>query len=250
MELANELLMFLFLAAIIAGCIDALAGGGGLITIPAMLMCGLPPVSAIATNKLGGVGGTLSASLHFLKTGDIKFGEVKWMMLATFFSSFLGGMVLTMIDSDFLSLIVPFLLIGFSLYFLFSPNIGDVDQEKKISPYVYTLVVATAIGFYDGFFGPGTGSFFAISLVFLLGFNLVKATAQTKILNLSSNLAALLYFIYDGYILWDVGLLMFIGQVIGGKIGAQLVLSKGKPLIKFAMIAVSIGVSTKMLFMN
>ncbi|MDD1795087.1 TSUP family transporter [Enterovibrio sp. ZSDZ42] len=250
MELANEILFFLFVTAIVAGCIDALAGGGGLITIPAMLMCGIPPVSAIATNKVGGVGGTLSASLHFIKTGDIQLSEIKWMMLTTFLGAFFGGMVLTMVDSDFLSLIVPFLLIGFSLYFLFSPNLGDVDQEKKISPYAYTLVVATAIGFYDGFFGPGTGSFFAISLVFLLGFNLVKATAQTKILNFCSNLAALLYFIYEGSIIWDVGLLMFIGLVIGGKVGAKLVLSKGKQLIKFAMIVVTIGISTKMLILD
>jgi uncharacterized membrane protein YfcA len=248
MELTNELLFFLFAAAIVAGCIDALAGGGGLITIPAMLMCGIPTVAAIATNKLGGVGGTLSASLHFIKTGDIKLREMKWMMLTTFIGSFVGGIVLTMVDSGFLSVIVPFLLIGFSLYFLFSPNLGEVDQEKRISPYIYTLLIATIIGFYDGFFGPGTGSFFTISLVFLLGFNLVKATAQTKALNFCSNLAALLYFVYDGHIMWDVGLLMFIGQVIGGKIGAKLVLSKGKKLIKFVMIAVAIGISSKILF--
>ncbi|WP_421853347.1 TSUP family transporter [Marinomonas sp.] len=247
MELTNEILLFLFMAAIVAGCIDALAGGGGLITIPAMLMCGIPAVSAIATNKLGGVGGTLSASLHFIKTGDIKIKEMKWMMLTTFIGSFLGGMVLTMIKSDFLSSVVPFLLICFALYFLFAPNLGEVNQDNKISPHAYTFVIATAIGFYDGFFGPGTGSFFAISLVFFLGFNLVKATAQTKLLNFCSNLAALLYFVYDGAIIWDVGLLMFIGQVVGGQIGARLVLSKGKQLIKFTMIVVSVGISVKML---
>lgn len=250
MELVNELLLLLFVAAIVAGCVDALAGGGGLITIPVMLMCGIPPASAIATNKLGGVGGTLSASLHFINTGNINIREMKWMMLSTFVGSFFGGMVLTMIDSDFLSFVVPFLLIGFSFYFLFSPNLGEVDQESKISPYLYTLIVALVIGFYDGFFGPGTGSFFAISLVFLLGFNLVKATAQTKILNFCSNLAALLYFIYDGLIIWDVGLLMCLGQIIGGKIGARLVLSQGKQLIKYAMIVVSIGISAKMLIIQ
>lgn len=250
MELSYEILVFLLFAAMLAGCIDAIAGGGGLIALPAMLMCGVPPVAAIATNKLGGVGGTLSASLHFIKTGDVQIKNMLGMMSMTFLGALIGGIALTQIDSSFLAVIIPFLLIGFSIYFIFSPNLGELDREKRISPLAYTLVIATVVGFYDGFFGPGTGSFFAISLVLLLGFNLVKATAHTKVLNFCSNFAALLYFIYDGHILWDIGAVMFIGQVIGAKVGAKLVLAKGRMLIKLAMVTVTIGISTKMLFLQ
>lgn len=134
MELSYEILVFLLFAAMLAGCIDAIAGGGGLIALPAMLMCGVPPVAAIATNKLGGVGGTLSASLHFIKTGDVQIKNMLGMMLMTFIGALVGGIALTQIDSSFLAVIIPFLLIGFSIYFIFSPNLGELDRRKTHFP--------------------------------------------------------------------------------------------------------------------
>ena len=250
MEVTFELLLALFFVAGAAGFIDAMAGGGGLLTLPALLASGMSPTQALATNKLQSSFGSFSASWYFVRSGIVSLKEMRLAIVCTFVGSAIGAEAVQYVDASVLTSLIPLLLIAISLYFLLAPTTKADQGESKLSEAAFALSVGGGVGFYDGFFGPGTGSFFAISLVFLLGFNLVKATAQTKILNLSSNLAALLYFIYDGYILWDVGLLMFIGQVIGGKIGAQLVLSKGKPLIKFAMIAVSIGVSTKMLFMN
>ncbi|MDF1762960.1 MAG: TSUP family transporter, partial [Oleibacter sp.] len=159
MTFSIELLTLFFFAAMIAGCIDAIAGGGGLITLPALLICGVSPAQAIATNKVGAVGGSMSSTFHFVRRGHIDLNNAKLMIAASFVGSFLGSMMLTRIDSSFLSVIIPFLLIGFSLYFLFSPNLGALDRKHLISGLVYSLFVASVIGFYDGFFGPGTGAF-------------------------------------------------------------------------------------------
>lgn len=247
MTFSIELLTLFFFVAIIAGCIDAIAGGGGLITIPTLLLCGVPPAQAIASNKVGGVGGSMASTIHFIRMGHIDLRSAKLMIATSFIGSFLGSMLLTRIDSSFLAVFIPFLLIGFSLYFLFSPNLGALDRKQLITGLVYSVFVASVIGFYDGFFGPGTGAFFAISFTLLLGYNLVKATAYAKLLNFCSNLAALIYFIMSGSIIWEIGVAMFLGQVIGGVIGARLVVNNGKMLIKIAMVIMTIGVSVKML---
>lgn len=250
MPFSIELLTLFFFAAMIAGCIDAIAGGGGLITIPALLMCGVPPAQAIASNKVGAIGGSMSSTIHFVRRGHIDLNSAKLMIASSFVGSFLGSMLLTRIDSSFLAVVIPFLLIGFSLYFLFSPNLGALDRKHLISGLVYSLFVASVIGFYDGFFGPGTGAFFAISFTLLLGYNLIKATAYAKLLNFCSNLAALIYFIMSGSIIWEVGIAMFLGQIIGGAIGARLVVKNGQMLIKIAMVVMTIGVSIKMLALD
>lgn len=247
MDYSLGILVFFFALAILAGVIDAIAGGGGLITIPFLLVAGIPPIHAISTNKMGGVGGSLASSLHFIRIGEVNLKRSFPMMLSSFLGALLGGIVLTKVNSDFLSYIIPFLLIGFSLYFLFSPSLGELDKKSLISPALYGFFVASSIGFYDGFFGPGTGTFFAISFTLLLGYNLIKATAHAKLLNFCSNVAALIYFIIAGTIIWQLGIILFCGQVIGGVIGARLVVSKGKSIIKMVMVIVTIGISAKLL---
>ncbi len=250
MDYSLTIIVLLFTIAVLAGCIDALAGGGGLITIPTLLLCGVPPVAAIATNKLGGVGGSLAATVHFIRLGELDLRKVKLTIVTSFIGAILGGVLLTWLDSGFLATVVPVLLIGFALYFLFSPNLGELDAKPWISSFAYALTLAPLIGFYDGFFGPGTGAFLAISLVLLRGFNLVKATAYAKLLNFCSNLAALSYFIIDGSLIWPIGIAMFIGQVIGGSLGARWVLRSGRRLIKIAMVLVTTAISSKLMFFS
>jgi len=239
---------FLFVAvAIVAGGVDAIAGGAGLITIPAMLAFGVPPAAAIATNKLGGVAGTLSATLHFIGKKQIDI-RAAWPLAATaFIGSVAGGFALTRIEPAFLAAIVPVLLIGFSVYFIFSPNVGALDTKRRVSVAGFVLLVAPAIGFYDGFFGPGAGAFFCLALVLLAGFNLIRATAHAKLLNLASNLAALLFFIWHGTILWDIGLAMMVGQFIGGNLGARIVVRHGVRVIKIIMVVVACAISLKLM---
>lgn len=248
MEFSLDVLFLFFLAAIVAGCVDAIAGGAGLITIPVMLAAGVPPAAAIATNKLGGVAGCVSSTLHFLRLGQIDLKRSAPMAIACFAGAILGGLLLTRIDSRFLGAIVPALLIGFSAYFLFSPNIGALDKKRLIPASAFALTAAPLIGFYDGFFGPGTGAFYCLALVLLLGFNLIKATAHAKLLNLSSNLAALLFFIWHGAILWEAGLAMMLGQLIGAHIGVRIVVRHGARVIKIIMAIVACAISAKLMF--
>jgi len=248
MEFSAEIAILLFFVAMLAGMVDAIAGGGGLIIIPALLAAGLPPGAAIATNKIGGIAGSSAATLHFLHIRQIDLRRSRWMALGAFLGSLAGGIVLTHIDSAVLGRLIPVLLIGFALYFLLSPRVGAEDRKARIPTAAYALAVAPVIGFYDGFFGPGTGTFLAISLVTLLGFNLVKATAHTKLLNLSSNLASVLFFAANGNIVWSFGLPLLAGQWIGGTIGARLVVSQGHRLIKIVMSTVAIAISVKMIW--
>jgi uncharacterized membrane protein YfcA len=246
MEFGIDILFILFGVAVIAGLLDAIAGGGGLITIPALLYVGIPPAAALATNKLQGTFGSFTATTYFIKKRIVNVSEIKLMILLTFIGALLGGMALLQIDASILKKVIPFLLITIGIYFLFSPNIGAIDREKRISTILFSFLIAFGIGFYDGFFGPGTGSFFAIGFVMLLGFNLTKATAHAKILNFISNISSLSFFIFFGKIYWSVGLCMGVGQMIGAFIGAKLVISNGQKLIRPIIVIISFAISIKL----
>lgn len=248
MDISIQIVMLLFFVAMAAGCLDAIAGGGGLITIPVLMAVGLPPAAAIATNKLGGVAGSFAATLHFIRIRQIDLHKTRSMVLMTFPGAALGGFALTRIDGAILMFAIPILLIGFALYFLISPKVGEKDKKQVISPIAYALFIAPMLGFYDGFFGPGTGTFLAISFVSLLGYNLVKATAHAKLLNFCSNIASLAFFIAHGNVVWAFGLPLLAGQLIGGHIGAQLVVTHGHSLIKIIMTIVALALSAKILW--
>ena len=245
--LTFDLMALLFIIALVAGLIDTIAGGGGLLTIPALFYAGLPPSVALATNKLQGTMGSFTASFYFVRNNIVSLQEMKWMIVLTFIGAGLGTLLILQLDSSFLTKVIPYLLIGIGIYFLFSPNLNEIDKKKKISVMVYAFTFAFIIGFYDGFFGPATGSFFVISLLYFLGSNLIKATAQAKILNFTSNISALTFFIIFGEIYWEVGLLMALGQGIGAVIGSRLVLKNGVKIIKPLIVVVSFLMSLKLL---
>jgi uncharacterized membrane protein YfcA len=247
MEFGFDVLTLMFLVAVTAGCIDAIAGGGGLLVIPALLSLGLPPAAALATSKLQSSGGSLAASVFFLRKGLVDVRTITPAVIACFVGSLCGGCLLLSIDSSFLKAIIPGLLLVIAGYFLLAPNIGKLDSRPRVSMATFAGSAALPLGFYDGFFGPGTGSFLAIAFVLLLGFNLTKATAHAKLLNLTSNIAALIYFMAFGTIFWTVGLVMLTGQLIGGAIGARLVLRSGQRLIRAAIVLMSCAMSIKLL---
>lgn len=246
MEFSIDILLLLFTVAFVAGLVDAIAGGGGLLTIPALLYAGIPPVAALATNKLQGTFGSFTAALYFIRKKMVDIKEMKLMIFMTFVGAILGGFALLQIDATILKKIIPILLVLIGLYFLFSPNVGAIDKEKRITIFVFSVVFAFTIGFYDGFFGPGTGSFFAIAFISLLGFNLTKATAHSKVLNFVSNISSLLFFIVLGKIYWTVGLCMGAGQVLGALVGAKLVFTNGQKLIRPIIVVISFAMSIKL----
>lgn len=250
MELTYQLLAILFAVALIAGFIDSIAGGGGLLTVPALLAVGIPPANALATNKLQSCGGSFSASLYFVRQRMVNLKEIKLSIALAFVGSLLGCYLILKINADYLRLLLPILTISVGLYFLLCPKIGEQDRNRRLSEQQFAILVAMIIGFYDGFFGPGAGSFYALGYVTLAGFNLTKATAHTKVLNFTSNLAGLLFFIISGKVFWIIGLVMLVGQFIGARLGAKMVISKGKKLIRPMLIIVSCVMSIKLISDN
>lgn len=240
----------MFSVAVTAGFVDSIAGGGGLITIPALLSVGLSPVQALATNKLQACGGSFSASYYFVSRGAVQLKDFRLAIAMTFVGSALGTVLVQQINAGVLEQVIPFLLIGIVLYFLFSPKVGDEDSRQKISLVLFSCTAAAAVGFYDGFFGPGTGSFFAIAFVGLLGFSLTKATAHTKVLNFTSNITSLLFFILGGNVVWVAGLVMMVGQIIGARLGSRFVLKSGQKLIRPMIVIVSMVMTVKLLWDN
>ena len=246
-EVPLDTLMLLVAVAGLAGMIDAIAGGGGLLALPAILWAGLPPVQALATNKLQGSFGTFTASYNFIRRGEIDLRRLRIPILMTFIGSASGTLAVQRLGSDLLNQIVPALLIAFALYFLFSPRIGDQDAHHRISHGLFGLLIGFSLGFYDGFFGPGTGSFFAAAFVLLLGYNLRRATAGTKVLNFTSNIASLIFFSLAGQVVWQVGLPMGLAQMAGAWIGSHLVIRHGTRLIRPLLVIVSLAISIKLL---
>jgi uncharacterized membrane protein YfcA len=246
MELAEPLAL-LFLLALTAGAVDAIAGGGGLLTVPALLWAGLTPVEALATNKAQGVFGTLAATAQFIRRGMIEPRRAALAVACTFAGAAAGAVAVQFLPNDLLARLVPLLLIAFALYFLLSPRVSDVDSHRRIGDATFGALVGTGVGFYDGFFGPGTGTFFAVAYVALLGLNLRRATAHAKLLNFTSNLAAFLFFVAGGQVVWAIALAMAAGQLAGGWLGAHLVIRHGTRLIRPVLVAASIAVSLKLL---
>ena len=248
--MSYELLALLFLIAMLAGFIDSIAGGGGLLTVPALLAVGLPPASALATNKLQSCGGSFSASLYFIRQRMVDLKQQKWAIACAFIGSALGTLSVMHIQADFLKLLLPILTISVGLYFLLSPTIGENDCKSRLTILQFAILPALVIGFYDGFFGPGAGSFYAVAYITLAGFNLTKATAHTKVLNFTSNLAGLIFFIAGGEVVWSIGLVMLVGQFIGARLGAKMVIAKGRKLIRPMLITVSTIMSIKLIYEN
>src|SRR3546814_626195 len=179
MEFAPEIFAFLIAVAFVAGTVDAMAGGGGLLTIPALMAAGVPPVSAPATNKLQSTVGHGAALLWLWGGGRVDLCRFAWPAAGAFAGSVLGATAVQYAGADFLAAFVPILLIAMGLYFLLAPPMSSVDRHARTGPLGLTLIVA-ALGFYDGFFGPGTGSFLTLTLVSLGGLGLVRAIGTTK----------------------------------------------------------------------
>lgn len=248
MEISIELLALLFSVATFAGFIDAIAGGGGLLTIPALLATGMPPAIALGTNKLQACGGSFSASLYFVRKKAVNLREILLLIALTFLGAAIGSILVQRIDVQALKVFLPFLVFAIGLYFLFAPSIGDDDKKQRIGYPLFAVLVGATIGFYDGVFGAAAGSFYTLSFVLLLGFNLTKAVAHAKVLNFTSNLASLIFFILGGVVIWQVGIVMMIGQFIGGTLGARMVVTKGKRLIRPMLVTISFLMVAKMLY--
>lgn len=240
-------LAYLTIAALVAGFVDSIAGGGGLLALPALLLSGLDPVSALATNKLQGSFGTASATFAYWRKGHIKLTDHVPVIAATFLAACSGVLAVKFAPTQLLSAALPVLLIVIAIYFALSPKLSSENQTEVIPKVLFTFAIAPAIGFYDGIFGPGTGSFFMLALVTLLGLGIVQATAQTKMLNFTSNIASLFVFAFSGHILWAVGLTMGLAQFVGAQIGSHIAMKQGAKIIRPLLVVVCCAMAAKLL---
>lgn len=247
-DLAIEILILLAVAAFLAGFIDAIAGGGGLITVPTLMLAGLSPVEALATNKLQGLFGTGSATMSYAASGHVDLkAQWPWAVLA-FLGAVAGALAATVVPGDILRTALPILLVAIALFFAFKPNLDDVDRTRRISPFLFGLIVVPLIGFYDGIFGPGAGSFFMLAFVTLAGYGVLKATAHTKLLNFASNLGGFAAFAFAGAVIWQIGLMMGVMQFLGARVGAALAMKRGAGLIKPLLVVTCLALALRLMW--
>lgn len=234
-------LILMVCAGFFAGWVDAVVGGGGLVQLPAlMLVPGLTPYQALAVNKLGSVFGTAaSATTYYRRTSNDLKTSLPTAVVA-FFASMGGAIVATHIPTTLFKPIIVCALVGVLLFTVFKPNLGELQQLKHTGArHILTaLGIGVVIGFYDGLLGPGTGSFLMIALISLLGYNFLLATAQTKIINLATNLGALIFFALAGYQVWSLGLLLGAANLCGGYFGARTAIARGNKFIRVMMMGV------------
>ena len=244
MELSTTTIALLLLAALAAGFVDAVVGGGGLIQLPALLI-GLPGASVVqiaATNKLASFCGTsISAATYFRKIRPDPRTFLP-LMLAAFVGSFGGALVASLMPRSAFDPIILVALVLVGSYVWFKPSVGSLTQLRFSGGQHLSAVLMTgvAVGFYDGAIGPGTGSFFVFALVGLLGYDFLQASAKAKLANWATNLAALVVFIPQGAVMWQLGLLMATANIAGGYVGARIAMAKGARFVRlFFLVVVS-----------
>lgn len=224
--------------AIIAGLIDTIAGGGGLICIPALLSAGLSPTMSLGTNKLQSLVGELNSALYFIRKKQVSLRHLSLAMIFTAISAAVGAVCVQLIHDDILKKMLPILLLIVLLYTLFSPKAKNIEGSAKLSWNHFSVLFGIVIGFYNGFIGPPTGSLWMFALMFFAGFNIVKATMHTKPLNCLGNISSVLPFIFTGQVNYIVAAVMALGQLLGSHIGAGLVVRRGHQLIRPLYISV------------
>lgn len=246
-DLSTELILLLAVAAFLAGFIDSIAGGGGLVTVPALLLAGFSPVQALGTNKLQGLFGAASATIAYASKGHVDLRRQLPSAAMSFLGAFAGAALATVLPGEWLHAALPPMLIAIALYFAFKPNMDDIDRAERLSPFLFGLVIVPVIGFYDGVFGPGTGSFFMLAFVALAGYGVLKATAHTKLLNLASNVGGFVFFAFAGVVSWEIGILMGICQFLGARVGAGLAMKNGARLIKPLLVVTCVVLAIRLL---
>ena len=250
MDIANfsiEILAFLFFVGVVAGFLDTLVGGGGLLAVPALLLSGIPPIYVLGTNKFQGSMGTGIATFLLFKKKKLDWNSVKNLMFASFIGSIVGGVIIQFVDTQFLSFVIPIVLVFIAIYFIVSPKPKSIASNPK-SNKKFELFAVPVVGFYDGMFGPGAGSFFAMTGVMLKKLEIIQATILAKPLNFASNIAGFIVFFSFGHIAFLIGLIMMMGQMIGAFFGTHYLLNANPLIIRLLIVIISISMLIKYMF--
>ncbi|GAA4433931.1 TSUP family transporter [Pontibacter saemangeumensis] len=244
-----EEIIYLCLFAFLAGFIDSVVGGGGLIQLPALFIFlpGLPVPTIFGTGKLASIAGTTAAMLRYVRSVRINYIAILPAAGVAFVFSFLGARALSHLDAGLLKPLILLLLILVAIYTFIKKDFGSLHAPKLTlaKEKLYGLVVGMVIGFYDGFFGPGTGSFLIFVFIGVFGFNFLAASAAAKVVNVATNLSALLYFGYKGYILYEVAVPMAVCSVLGSQLGTRTALKRGTAFVRVLFLVVVTGIILK-----
>lgn len=229
-------------AAFFAGFIDAVVGGGGLIQVPALfsVLSGAPPATLLGTNKLAGIWGTAVAARSYLRAVRLRWSMVLPAALLAFAFAFAGAMAVTHLPPGYLRKGLPFVLAALALYTFHKKDLGvhDCPRWPAARENLLAMIVGAAIGFYDGFFGPGTGSFFVFLFVRLFGYDFLRASAVAKVLNVACNAAALCWFAASGHVYWQLGLGMAVFSVAGSMLGSRMAIRLGSGFVRKMFLVV------------
>lgn len=244
-EVSLDLLTMLIGAAFVAGFIDAIAGGGGLITLPVLLLAGASPIEALSTNKVQGSFGAATAAITYAKAGKVDLKAQRVPALIALTSGLFGAFLATWLPTETLRVIIPVVLIGVALFFALKRGLSDEDQAARIRPELFMALFVPLIGAYDGMIGPGAGAFYMIGFVTLAGYGILKATAHTKLLNFSSNIGGLIVFAIFGATWWMTGIVMGIAQVAGATLGAKLAVRVGANMIRPLLVITSVALAMR-----
>ena len=232
MDFAPWVYPLLFATGLVAGLVDSIAGGGGVIALPVLLSLGLPVPLALGTSKLQGTCGSLAASWHYFRHGVVDLRACRVGIVATLVGAAVGTLAVQSMDSSLLARLIPWLLGAILLYTIFRPAIGIEGRPPRMAAGTFFTLFGLGLGFYDGFFGPGVGSFWAIALILLLGYDFTRATGATKVMNATSNVVSVILFAHAGLVLVGAGAAMGAGQIVGARFGTGLVVKKGARFIR------------------
>ncbi len=241
----NYIIILLCIASFFAGFVDAVVGGGGLIQTPIslLLLPNIPVANIIGSLKIPGISGTSFAAFQYLKKVKINWKRILPMLIVSCGMSFLGSFLMTQVKNDFMKPILILVLVLVAVYTFFKKDFGqtvhkDITENKL---FVYGLIISFLVGFYDGFIGPGTGSFLVLVLITILGFDFLNASANAKIINIATNIGSILFFVLKGKIIWMIAIPMAFCNAFGGWLGAKTALKKGNGFIRIFFLIVVVG---------
>jgi uncharacterized membrane protein YfcA len=248
LEVGFETLLLLLAAGFVAGFMDAVAGGGGLVTVPILLLAGANPITALATNKIQGLFGAGTAALAYARGGHVNLREQGRPAIIAFVASIAGALLVSVLPTGWIRMILPLLLIGIAVFFATKKGLGDTDRHRRMTPVLFAATMVPLCGAYDGLLGPGAGSFYMLAFVSMAGYGILKATAHTKLLNFASNAGALLAFAFVATPWWITGLAMGVAQIAGAAAGAKMAQKQGARLIKPLLVVTSVSLALKLLW--
>lgn len=241
-------LPLLFATGLTAGFVDSIAGGGGLITLPVLLSLRMDSQDALGTNKLQAVFGSGSAAAHYAAAKTVSLRECARGFVYTLMGAALGTLAVQHVSPTFLKRAIPILLILVAAFLILKPKLGSKDLHPRMPRRYFDLLFGLGLGFYDGFFGPGTGTFWAMAYMVGQGFNMTRATGYTKVMNFASNLSSLALFLVAGKVYYAMGLTMGLGQLFGARIGSRMVIARGTRFIRPIFLTMVLVLTLKLLY--